>query len=183
MSRTSHLLPLLLVMSACATVGNDGQHPPLEGEEARQAFELHSRESASWCAFDRQLNALHATRITMRSLYDLPAAPPVGESDTAEKAWAFCLAARRGQLASMRAQEAMNDLEHCRQALEIAEQQLTLANAGRAQAQDVMEGALGQLREEIQTGDRQAKLGLLGDLAEALPGYYDNLLCSLSESL
>ncbi len=176
------LILLLLVSNGCVMTHEQEEAAGVPGPEAREAHERHSREDSAWLGFDAQLERLHEQRIRMRELYDLPEIAPGGEGETGAQAWQFCLAAHRSQLAGMRAQEALNDLEHCRQALVLAAQRVEVGNVERGLAQEVMWAALAKLKEKAQLGDKRQNLLALDHFAGGLPDYYRDLLHSLTES-
>ncbi len=175
---------LLIALSACAQTGQERTDTPA-GSPAEAAIDplyRHARESEAWRAFDAQLRALYAARRTMRDGYRLPVEAPSTDDAIEIAAWDFARAAERNTLTYMVTQEVLNDLEHCRQALQIAEDAVEPARAANAEAMETMTAAVRALREMLEGKDREANLRSLEAFAAKLPDHYQDLLMSLSES-
>lgn len=175
---------LLIALSACAQTGQERTDAREESPAAAAVDPIyrHARESEAWRVFDVQLRALYEARRMMRDSYRLPGEAPSTDDAIEIAAWDFARAAERNTLAYMVTQEVLNDLEHCRHALQIAEDAVEPARAASAEAMETMTAAVRNLHGLLETGDRAANLRTLEAFASELPDHYRELLKTLGEN-
>ncbi len=142
---------------------------------------LHARELEAWRSFDANLDMLHRARRYLKRDFVLPESPSL-ENQVEVVAWAAAQAMERRNLADMRCQETLNDLEHCRQALALAEAQVVAASAAQREVLTEFTPALAKLRQVLSARDSADKRVALDRFARTLPDLYRSSLLGLAET-
>jgi hypothetical protein len=158
------LLPVLVLGTAC-------QGPP----DPRMR---HARESADWQAFDANLSILYGARRSLREPILLPHQPRQ-QTELEAVGWAFAVALERMRLADLIRSETLNDLEHCKSAARLAEEQVEAAKTRHTKALEGLGPAILKLKQSIDRGDPEQNRQILERLLSPLPSLYRSTFLSV----
>ncbi len=140
----------------------------------------HARESDEWQAWDANLDRLHRARRSVREPVLLPPQPSLGNA-TRTAAWTLALASERHRLASMSYQETLNDLDHCKQAVSLAQKQVETASVGHTTAAEDLGRAVRNFMQAFKRSKLEHKRQILERFLAAMPETYRHTIRSLVE--